>query len=141
MPTLAPDFLVLLQTLAEHQVDFIVVGGVCAVLQGAPITTFDVDVVHARAPDNLNRLLAALQALDAYYREQQTRRLTPSLSHLASPGHQLLMTRAGPLDLLGTIGIDHSYEDLVPHTLEIQIGEGLQVRLLDLATLITIKEE
>ncbi len=36
-----PDFLALLQTLAEHQVDFIVIGGVCAVLQGAPISTFD----------------------------------------------------------------------------------------------------
>src|SRR5438270_13089475 len=116
-----PDFLVLLQTLVEHQVDFIVVGGVSAVLQGAPITTFDLDVVHARTPDNLNRLVTALQALDAYFREQKVRRLVPGLSHLASPGHQLLLTRAGPLDLLGTIGAGHSYEDLVQHTLEVQI--------------------
>src|SRR5262249_54291535 len=137
MPTM-PDFLVLLQTLAEHQVDFIVVGGVSAVLQGVPITTFDLDLVHSRAPDNLNRLLTALEAT---YRERKTRKFAPGLSHLASPGHQLLMTRAGPLDLLGTIGAGHSYEDLVPHTLEVQVGGGFAVRLLDLKTLIAVKEE
>ena len=31
-----PDFLAILQTLAKHQVDFIVVGGVGAVLQAPP---------------------------------------------------------------------------------------------------------
>ncbi len=36
----------LLGVLARHQVDFIVVGGV-AVIQGAPVTTFDLGVVHA----------------------------------------------------------------------------------------------
>jgi hypothetical protein len=47
-----PDFLAILQTLAHHKVEFIVVGGVCAVLQGAPISTFDLDLVHSRASDN-----------------------------------------------------------------------------------------
>lgn len=36
--------------LAGHGVDFIVVGGVAAVLGGAPISTFDLDIVHARDP-------------------------------------------------------------------------------------------
>ena len=54
-----PDFLAILQTLAKHQVDFIVVGGVGAVLQGAPISTFDLDVVHSRTSDNIDRLLVA----------------------------------------------------------------------------------
>ncbi len=139
--TPTPNYLALLQILAEHQVEFIVVGGVSAVLQGAPIATFDVDVVHSRAPENLNRLLAALQTLDAYYREQKARRLVPGLSHLASPGHQLLMTQAGPLDLLGTIGTGRGYDDLLPHTLELPVGGGLRIRLLDLATLIALKEE
>src|SRR5438045_3759681 len=110
-----PDFLTILNTLARHRVNFIVIGGVSAVLQGAPVSTFDLDLVHSRAPDNLDRLLAGLRELDAYYREPGTRRLRPGLSHLASPGHQLLMTAAGPLDLLGTVTGGRGYEDLLPH--------------------------
>src|SRR5947209_8781826 len=103
MPTPLSDYLGILQVIAGHQVDAIVVGGVCAVLNGAPVNTFDLDLVHSRAADNLDRLLAALQDLNAIYRGQGCRVIRPTLSYLASPGHQLLMTRLGPLDLLGTI--------------------------------------
>lgn len=50
-----PDFLEILQGLTAHHVDFIVVGGVCAVLHGAPVATFDLDVVHSRQLENLHR--------------------------------------------------------------------------------------
>ena len=96
-----PNFLEILRVLTHYQVDFIVVGGVCAVLQGAPITTFDLDIVHSRKPENLDRLITALEALEAYYRVRHDLKLKPTLSHLSSPGHQLLMTRYGPLDVLG----------------------------------------
>jgi hypothetical protein len=46
-----------LRALAEAGVDFIVVGGVAAVLNGAPVDTFDVDVVYARDAANVARLL------------------------------------------------------------------------------------
>ncbi|MBU4034879.1 MAG: hypothetical protein KKA35_00470 [Proteobacteria bacterium] len=136
----SPDFLALLQNLVKHRVDFIIVGGVSAVLQGAPITTFDLDLVHSRTSDNIECLLSALHDLDAYYRGQGDRRLTPDPTHLASPGHQLLMTCFGPLDLLGTIGIDHGYMDLINHTAELLVS-GLRLRVLKLETLIEIKEE
>ena len=42
----------------------IVVGGVGGV-QGPPIATFDLDVVHSRHPANVERLLAALDILSA----------------------------------------------------------------------------
>jgi hypothetical protein len=134
------DFLALLRTLAEHGVDFIIVGGVSAVLHGVPLTTFDLDVVHARSGDNIARLLSALTELGAYYRGRGEQRLRPSAVHLASPGHQLLMTRFGPLDLLGTIGSDHSYERLLAHAEELLVG-GLLLRVLNLQTLIQVKEE
>lgn len=141
MPTPSFDFPAILRTFAEHEVDFLVVGGVCAVLHGAPLYTFDLDLVHARTPENVERLLQALHALDAYFREHGERRLRPDRSHLASRGHQLLMTRAGPLDLLGVIIGDRGYEELMPHTLAMNLGDDIQVRLLDLPTLIAIKEE
>ena len=131
------DFISILR---DHRVDFIVVEGVGAVLQGAPLATFDLDVVHARAGQNIARLLGALEALDACYRMQPEKRLRPGASQLASAGHQLLITRFGPLDLLG-IGQSRTYEDLLGHTAELTVAEGLAVRVLDLETLIAVKEE
>ena len=52
MQNTTSDFLEILRTLSEYKVDFIVVGGVCAVLHGAPMTAFDLDVVHSRSADN-----------------------------------------------------------------------------------------
>ncbi len=49
----------MLRTLAERRVDLIVAGGVCAVLHGAPLTTFDLDIVHSRHSENVERLLVA----------------------------------------------------------------------------------
>jgi predicted nucleotidyltransferase len=136
----SPDYLALLRTLVGHGVDFIIVGGVSAVLHGAPVTTFDLDVVHSRTPDNIGHLLSALHDLDAYYRGRGDQKLQPTLARLDSPGHQLLMTRLGPLDLLGTIGAGHDYKDLLEHTLELQVS-GMPVRILDLETLIRTKVE
>jgi hypothetical protein len=139
--TSGPDFAAILRLLVRRKVDFIVVGGVCGVLHGAPINTFDLDLVHSRERANVRRLLAALKTLRAYYRTHPEKRLKPGVSHLVSPGHQLLMTRFGPLDLLGTIGRGHGYEDLLEHAAEMQIGRGLKVRLLSLAKLIEVKQE
>ena len=63
----------ILKKLVDHRVNFIVVGGVSAVLRGAPTSTFDLDVVHSRKAANVRRLLTALQELDAHYREQMAR--------------------------------------------------------------------
>src|SRR5579864_1367767 len=96
----------ILRILATHNVDFIVVGGISAVLNGAPVNTLDLDIVHSRDTQNISRLLAALDELGAEYRDLGGRNLRPAESHLASKGHQLLLTRFGPLDVLGTIGRD-----------------------------------
>jgi len=138
MQNTTPDFLEILQKLSEYKVDFIVVGGVCAVLHGAPLATFDLDVVHSRSADNLGRLLAALHALEACYRDRPGQRLQPQLSHLASPGHQLLLTRFGPLDILGTIGNNFGYSDLLPSTVQLRLDE-LELRVLTLEALIDTK--
>jgi hypothetical protein len=141
MSDTGPDFLAILKELASRKVDFIVVGGVGAVLQGAPIATFDLDVVHFRAPENLDRLESALSVLDAFYREHKDKRIPPSHSGLAGPAHHLLMTRAGPLDVLGVLTGGRAYADLLPHVIELEIEAGLSVKVLDLSMLITLKEE
>jgi hypothetical protein len=53
MQTVAPQFRGILQVLTDHRVEFIIIGGVSALLQAAPINTLDLDIVHSRAADNL----------------------------------------------------------------------------------------
>jgi hypothetical protein len=137
----ATDFLAVIHALIEHGVAFIVVGGVAAVLEGAPISTFDLDIVHSRNLDNVQRLSTALAALDAYYRLQPERRIRPQESHLAPAGRQLLMTRFGPLDVLGAIGRSRGYEELLEHVTELQIEPGHIISVLKLAKLIEVKSE
>jgi hypothetical protein len=131
----------ILKVLTRHHVDFIIVDGVSAVLHGAPVTTFDLDVVHARDQENVVRLLAALEELEAVYRAQPERQLRPAESHLAGPGHQLLLTKFGPLDVLGMIGKSRAWDDLLVGTSSMEIEPGVVVRVLDLETLIAVKEE
>jgi hypothetical protein len=122
-----PDFLGMLKILANQGVDYIIVGGVSAVLQGAPVTTNDLDIVYSRTSENLDRLLEALTELDAYYR-YPPKRIAPTSAQLASPGHHLLLTNSGPLDVLGTIEDDSGYEDLLPHSQQIVVEVGLTVQ-------------
>jgi hypothetical protein len=140
VPKPIPYFLEILKILSKHKVDFIVVGGVCAVIHGAPVTIFDLDMVHFRSPDNLSRLVSALRELDVYYRGRGGQRLRPELSNLSSPGRQLLMTKFGPLDVLGTIGTGHGYDELMLHAVELEVSD-FRLRVLDLETLIKIKKE
>jgi predicted nucleotidyltransferase len=120
-----------LRALYDAGVEFVLVGGVAAVLNGAPISTFDIDVVHSRDAANMARIWRVLESLDA----------KPNASHFSSAGHLNLITRHGPLDLLGTIGHDLGYQDLIPHSIELDISEGLRIRVLKLETLIAPKEE
>ena len=129
----------LLELLAEHEVDFIVVGMTAGILHGAPVTTVDVDIVHRRTSENVVRLLGALEALDAVYRHDP-RKLRPRESHLLGPGHQLLATTHGDLDCLGTIDEDRGYDELLEQTEELSLSSGRTVRLVSLPALIEAKE-
>lgn len=135
-----PRFKKALEVLARHHVDFVVVGGVAAVLGGAPISTFDLDIVHDRSPTNVARLLSALTDLDARYRDLAGRVLRPEAHALEGEGHHLLLTRCGPLDVLGRIGLGHSYQDLLADSTMRQLGE-IAVRVLGLEALIRTKIE
>lgn len=88
-------------------------------------------MLHSREWGNIHRLLPVLDALG----------VKPNASHLSSNGHLNLITRYGPLDLLGTIGPGLGYQDLILHSVELHISEQLRIRVLDLETLIAIKEE
>jgi hypothetical protein len=140
MPPSASDIVALLRVLSAHQVKFIVVGGLGAVLRGAPITTFDVDIVHSRSKANCSRLARALKALDARYRGHP-KPVLPTAALLQSSGRHLLSTRYGPLDVLGMIGRNSGYRELLKSSPTINVEPDFSIRVLALAELIRTKEE
>ncbi len=129
-----------LTSLNEGGIDFILVGGLAAVLNGAPVQTYDVDIVFSRHPENVGRLLRWLESVDAIFRLQPERRLRPNESHLSRGRHLNLITEYGPVDLLATVGEDLGFEELLPNSIEMAIGEGKRIRVLNLATIIALKE-
>jgi hypothetical protein len=75
----------LLRSLAEHEVEFCVIGAVAAWLQGNPSVTLDLDVMPRRELDNAERLAAALNALVPRGRAALTPRSNSRLSLSRAP--------------------------------------------------------
>lgn len=126
----------IIELLEQHGVEYIIVGGVAAVLQGAPVTTFDIDALVKVDPANIERLAKALESLGARYREHSD--LRPTKLDLAAGGHFLLMTDSGPFDVLGLMGDGKRFEDLVDSARLLSIGE-LTIKVLSLEALIEDK--
>lgn len=129
----------LLARLAASGTDFVLVGALAAVAQGAPLTTMDVDVVHRRDPGNVDRLLAFLESVEARYRGRPAGQvLRPTREALLGDGHQLLMTTLGPLDVLGAVERGAGYEDLARDSVTVEV-EGQAVKVASLRTLVELK--
>ena len=91
------DAAALLRTLADQQVDYVVIGGVAMQAHGHLRTTMDLDVMPAPGADNIARLAAALESLDA-------RGVGPtpprwSLADLSRGEPQCFDTTAGGIDV------------------------------------------
>jgi hypothetical protein len=135
-----PDFLELFRALDRAGVAHVVVGGVAAILEGAPITTLDLDIVVDRDEKNLQRLGTLLQELDARYRDPAGRDIRPTLERLRTQKVHLLDTRLGPLDVMRQIGAGWSWREVVERSHPLTVEE-LEVRVLELAAIIESKRE
>jgi hypothetical protein len=129
----------LLRLLAAHGVDHVVVGAAAAVLDGAPMTTFDLDVVFDPSDGNRARLLAALADLEAVYWDPAGRHLLPTDDRLQSQQLHLLETRFGRLDLMREIGSGQGWAAVRARSHLVELL-GIAVRVLDLDALIESKE-
>lgn len=137
------SFSAMVDVLIEHGVEFIIVGGVAACMHAAPYVTHDLDIVYSRKPENIERLLAALRAMEAIHRESAGRRIVPNATYLRNSNIKLLQTKEhGPLDVLGSLSTYEdgtNYEDILPDTVEMNLGDQ-KVRVLSLPRLIAVKE-
>ncbi len=133
------NFRALLEALVDGGVEFVLVGGLAAVAHGSARLTQDVDIVYARHPRNLERLAAALADRQPYLRGAPPG--LPFRWSAATLGHGsnfTLETSLGDLDLLGEITGGGRYEELVPHSFELELF-GRAIRCLNLDKLIETK--
>ena len=133
----ADRLIALVDALLSADVEFIVIGGLAAVLHGAPLVTADVDIVHRKTPENVARLFAVLVGLHARARADP-RNLPPTESALMGSGHVLLDSDLGPIDVLCRVGEGQDYDWLLPRSEVLSSGDR-SVRIVGLRTLIELK--
>ena len=133
------DFEALLGALVGKRVEFIIVGGAAATAHGSARLTNDLDIVYARSPENIARLVEALRNFQPYPRgtprdlpfrfDEETVRAGLNFT---------LTTTAGDLDVLGEITGGGGYKQLLSDTIAIRLF-GLDCLCLGLDRLIEVK--
>jgi hypothetical protein len=129
----------ILQVLTAHGVDFVVIGGVAAILHGSASLTQDVDICFAQDGGNLDALGGALSELRASLRGvEDDVPLVPDARTLRQMQLLTLQTSAGPLDLLVRPDGSPPYERLRRGADRVDVG-GFAVLVASLDDLIAMK--
>jgi hypothetical protein len=130
----------ILEVLARHDVDFVVIGGLAALAHGSNIPTRDVDITPDREAANLGRLSDALRELEAQVRfgDEQVP-FAHDAESLAAAGVWNLRTSFGELDISMVPNGTEGYADLVRDATRTSIL-GIVVPVASLADVIRSKQ-
>ena len=128
----------ILEALAAHKVDYVLIGGLAVQTHGHVRTTNDADLIPAPDPANLERLAAALRSLDA-------RVLNPGEEDTAIDAKMLpratvwqFVSRDGGIDVMHEVPGGRPYRELSKNALHVQLGD-IDVPVVDLDDLIQMK--
>jgi hypothetical protein len=132
----------LINVLARHEVDYVVVGGVATQVHGHRRTTMDLDLMPDPDPENLNRLGAALTELDARPRDLSSERAEVpaadperlAIAAIVPP----LLTRHGQLHILKEPKGARAFDQMRNASLTVDLG-GIEVAIVSLDDLIRMK--
>jgi hypothetical protein len=145
-----PDVTALLRVLTEARIDFVVTGSAAVMLHGVPLVPGDLDITPALDVDNLTRLAAALESIEAHQDPRapfghwergddgeqhwvETARTKEAIAERTSwkpnpadPGSfdHLLQSRHGALDVVPEVS--GTYDDLIARAVSLDI-DGLRV--------------
>lgn len=135
----------MLRTLQRHRVQFVLIGGIAALLRGAPLLTQDVDITPDTTEENLGLLSAALRDLEARLRTASDPDgvdfpIAPEM--LKARRSWTLTTRLGDLDLVFVPTGTSGYADLVRNADEVAVTEdgAVTVEVAALVDVIRSKE-
>jgi predicted nucleotidyltransferase len=129
----------LVELLASADVEFVVVGGLAAVVHGSAYVTNDVDVCYGRSAANVERLCRVLSRVHPTLRgapKDLPFRLDPPT--VAAGLNFTLDTDLGALDLLGEMQGLGGYAEAAEHSEVVELF-GRSVRVLTLEALIRAK--
>jgi predicted nucleotidyltransferase len=131
----------LLRVLVEHEVDFILIGGLAATIHGSPFATVDVDIVPRRERSNLQHLSDALRSVGArvYVSAKETLRFEHDGASISDAAVWNLATTFGGLDITYVPAGTSGYADLAERAQKTDIG-GIIVRVAALEDVIRSKE-
>ena len=135
------DLRSLLETLQQHDVSFVVIGGVAVGAHGFVRGTEDLDVVPDPDPDNLKRLTVALAALESTLPTAGGRPFDPlsDAGVIRRGGNVTATTRFGALDVVQLAQGVPSYSQLSEDAIESDML-GIPVRICSLARLRQMKQ-
>lgn len=128
--------------LIEEGVEFVLVGGLAAVLHGSPLPTVDIDVVPSRSAENLERLARALKRLDAKLRTEAGPVDAPIDAAFlkAMPVMLNLVTAFGDLDLTyEPSGPRGDFVQWNEEASDMTIGDEIAIRVASLEAVIDSK--
>ena len=133
------DYAKALRVLAEAEVQFVLIGGVAANLHGSARATFDLDLVYGRQRANIVKLVKALAIYRPYLRGAPPGLPFQFDEATARNGLNFTLKSAlGDLDLLGEVVGGGNYEQLLPHTVEME-AFGVRCKCVTLERLIQLK--
>jgi len=130
----------LLVRLKEQGVEFVVIGGVCGVLHGIALLTYDLDICCRLSRENLRRIERAVKDLHPYHRLAANKlplELTDDLCDRLK--NVYLQTDLGKLDCRGEVSGVGAYEQVLQHSITHQTSYG-EFQILTLDALIDSKE-
>lgn len=129
----------LVRRLAAGEVDFVIVGGVAAVLHGSARVTRDLDVTFDTARDNLERLGKVLVALRPRLRgAEDVEGFVPDAGTLRNVELLTLRTDLGDLDLLSSPPGAPRYRELAERAERYEIA-GVTVAVAGVEDLLAMK--
>ena len=128
----------ILDALAQHEVDYVVVGGLAVQTHGHVRTTVDIDIYPRPEPPNLARLADALSALDARVLNPGSDGLQLDANALPRATLWQLSTRHGAVDVLLDAPGAPPYDELRRRALVVKLGE-LSVAVAGRDDLISMK--
>lgn len=136
----------MLSSLADHQVRFVLIGGMAAVLHGDVGVTVDIDVVPDRSADNLERLASALRDLGARIRTEGEPEGLPFdcsaafFANLSPDSIVNMTTDAGDLDVTFCPSGTQGFSDLSRDAVEVEAADRLHILVASLEDVIRSKE-